>query len=67
MEDTMKVIVDYDACEANAVCEGIAPEVFQLDDDDNLQLVGDVTPENLEKVRRAVQGCPRAALSLEED
>lgn len=63
----MKIVPDYDACEANGVCEGIAPEVFQLDDDDNLNIVGDVTPENLEKVRRAVQACPRAALSLKED
>lgn len=63
----MKIVVDWDSCEANGVCEGIAPEVFQLDDDDNLQLVGDVTTENLEKVQRAVQGCPRAALSLKED
>lgn len=63
----MKVIVDYDRCEANGVCVGIVPEVFDLDDEDNLHLVGDVTPALVDKVRRAVQGCPRAALSLEED
>jgi ferredoxin len=67
MENAMKVIVDYDACEANGICESIAPEIFQLDDDDNLQLVGDVTPGVLDKVQRAVEGCPRAALSLKED
>jgi ferredoxin len=63
----VKVNVDWDSCEANGVCEGAAPEVFQLDDDDNLNIVGDVTPGNLEKVKRAVQGCPRAAISLKED
>jgi ferredoxin len=67
MEETMKVIVDYDACEANGVCEGIEPGVFQLDDDDNLQIIADPTPETVGNVRRAVQACPRAALSLNED
>ena len=34
----MKIVVDYDECEANAVCVGILPEVFEVDDDDNLHL-----------------------------
>ena len=32
--DGMKVVVNYDLCESNAVCMGIAPEVFEVRDDD---------------------------------
>ena len=65
----MKILVDYDACEANGYCENVAPEVFHLDDEDNLQIIGDPGPDVAEKVREAVRSCPRAALSLssEED
>ena len=34
----MKVIVDFDRCESNAVCMGVAPEVFEVRDDDFLYL-----------------------------
>jgi ferredoxin len=63
----MKVIVDYDACEANAVCAGLVPEVFEVDDDDNLHILVDEVPARLvEGVRHAVRSCPKAALRLEE-
>ena len=63
----MKIKVDYLVCEANAVCTGLAPEVFELDDDDFLQLRTDqTTPENIDAVQRAVAACPRAAISLSE-
>jgi ferredoxin len=62
----MKIKVDFDLCESNALCEGIAPDVFEVDDDDYLQLKTDeTTDENLERVQRAVASCPRAAISLE--
>ncbi len=58
--------VDFDACEANALCEAFAPEVFEVDDDDMLHLhTEDVTDENRENVERAVAACPRAAIRLE--
>ncbi|GIH24797.1 ferredoxin [Acrocarpospora phusangensis] len=64
----MKVIADYDVCEANAVCAGLAPEVFDVDDDDNLHILLPNPPaEVLDRVRHAVRSCPKAALSLEED
>jgi len=28
----MKVVVDNDVCESNAICMGIAPEVFEVRD-----------------------------------
>lgn len=61
----MKVTVDHDSCEANAVCVGIIPEVFELDDDDNLHILrADVRPEDEDRVRQAVASCPKAALKL---
>jgi ferredoxin len=61
----MKVTVDPASCEANAVCVGIIPEVFDLDDDDTLHICqAEVTPEHEDRVRQAVASCPKAALKL---
>ncbi|GAA2722343.1 ferredoxin [Actinocorallia aurantiaca] len=63
----MKVIVDYLVCEANGVCVGLAPDVFDLDDEDNLHvLLPDVPADQQDKVRHAVRSCPKAALSVTE-
>ena len=63
----MRVEVDRDACEANAVCAGLVPEVFEVDDDERLNiLVADVPPGLADAVRHAVMSCPKAALRLEE-
>ncbi|WP_433196275.1 ferredoxin [Nocardia sp. CA-107356] len=62
----MKVSVDLDQCEANGICVGIAPDVFELDDDDMLHIVvGEVAPDRLDDVRDAVAQCPKAALRLQ--
>lgn len=62
----MKVIVDYDLCEANAVCMDVCPEVFKVDEDDNLHILMDEIPEDLRsKVEEAVRLCPRQALRIE--
>jgi ferredoxin len=63
----MRITVDYDLCEANGLCEAMAPDVFALDDDDLLQLKTDeTTPDNAASVERAVASCPRAAISWQE-
>ena len=63
----MRVTADFDLCEANALCVGIAPESFELDDDDFLNILDDqVTAENESRIRQAVASCPRAALSIED-
>ncbi|GAB3245436.1 ferredoxin [Alteromonas gracilis] len=64
----MRIVLDALACEANGLCEAIAPDHFELDDDDRL-LVRRTTvagPEAAD-VERAVASCPRAALRLEAD
>ena len=64
-EVLMKIIVDFDRCEANGVCVGIAPDMFELDDDDMLTVAeGDVAPDRLADAEEAVAQCPKAALRL---
>jgi ferredoxin len=59
------VAVDTDAREANGICVGLAPEVFDLDDDDNLHIrVDQVPPQLADGVRHAVSSCPKTALRL---
>ena len=61
----MKVEVDFDLCESNAVCMGIAPEVFEVRDDDFLYILDENPGEELRpKLEEAVQACPRAAIKL---
>jgi ferredoxin len=43
----MKVVVNYDLCESNAVCMGIAPEVFEVRDDDFLYLLDEHPPDSM--------------------
>jgi ferredoxin len=63
----LRLYVDPDECEANAVCVGIAPEMFELDDDDNLTvLVEYPTADQVGRAREAVDSCPKRALFLEE-
>ncbi len=63
----MKVKVDFDLCESNALCEALAPEVFELDDDDFLVIKKEeIGADDEAAVRRAVASCPRAAISLDE-
>lgn len=63
----MRVEVDRGLCEANGVCMGINPEVFDLGEDDVLTILKpDITPETEKDVREAVRQCPRQALSIKE-
>ncbi len=63
----MKILIDYDLCEANGVCVKFAPEVFKLDDDDNLHLlIAEPGDELRDKVKKAEQRCPKAAIRVED-
>ncbi|WP_026313729.1 ferredoxin [Actinomadura flavalba] len=63
----MRVTVDPLVCEANGVCVGLAPEVFDLTDEDELVILApDVPAGEADRVRHAVRSCPKAALSIEE-
>ena len=64
----MKVVVDFDLCESNAVCMAVAPEIFKVDDDDMLHILIESPPEELRaKLEEAVRLCPRQAILIQED
>jgi ferredoxin len=61
----VRVIVDRERCESNALCMAAAPEVFRVDDEDVLQVLDETPGEELRpRVMAAVRSCPKAALSL---
>lgn len=63
----MKVVVDFDTCQSNAVCQGIAPEVFEVRDDGYLYVLQENPGEELRaKVEDAVRSCPVQAISIED-
>ena len=72
----MKIKVDWDLCEANAVCMDTAPELYQVDDEDNFHHVlkgaqddtsGEVPAALEAKAHEAVRLCPRQALSVVDE
>ncbi len=63
----MKIVVDYDLCESNAVCMQIAPEVFEVRDDDFLYVLEENPGEELrEKMEDSVARCPKQAIKIED-
>lgn len=63
----MKIVVDFDVCESNAVCMGIAPEVFEVRDDDYLYILDENPDESLRgKVEEAARRCPKQAITVED-
>ena len=63
----MKIVVNWAECEANALCMGVAPELFMVDEEDNLHVLIEQPPAELQaRARIAVQSCPKRALSIEE-
>ena len=64
----MRVVVDFDLCESNAVCMGILPEVFEVRDDDFLYVLDETPPEEMRpRLDEAVRRCPKQAISIAED
>lgn len=63
----MRVRVEAEICEGNAVCMKVAPELFEVRDDDKAYVLQDPVPEDLRaKAEAAVRRCPRRAIVASE-
>jgi ferredoxin len=64
----MRIEVDLGKCTGHGICESIAEDVFEVDDDGSVRIHGDQRPESdRERMQQAVTQCPAAALSMVED
>ncbi|MBQ91403.1 MAG: ferredoxin [Acidimicrobiales bacterium] len=63
----MRIVVDFDLCESNAVCMVIAPDVFEVRDDDFLYVLNEEPGEERRaQMEEAVQRCPKQAISIQD-
>ncbi len=61
----MRVVVNWALCDGNGNCAREAPEVFALDEDDNLRLLKEqLEPSDQARAAAAVRACPKSALSI---
>ncbi|WP_448640844.1 ferredoxin [Geodermatophilus sp. URMC 63] len=61
----MRVTADREICVGSGQCELLAPEVFEVDDDDGAVRVLQEEPDDDSAVRDAIAQCPTGALSVE--
>lgn len=62
----MRVVLDRAKCTGIGICEALAPEFFEVDDDGDLVVRRDEVSASAEAdVAAAVEGCPTQALRLE--
>lgn len=64
----MKVRVDEDLCIGCGICEGVAPEVFSLENGPIAEVIMNPVAEDFkEPARQAAEDCPEAAIIVEDD
>jgi ferredoxin len=61
----MKVHVDMNLCQSHGECVGVAPDVFELGDDDVLIWQEEVDDERRSDMEAAANACPMMAIRLE--
>jgi len=63
----MKVTVDHELCSGDGICADICPEVFQMNDNDQADVIVDEVPdEHKEAVQEAAETCPETCIYIEE-
>jgi ferredoxin len=63
----MRIVANYDRCAGNAVCVGIAPDLFALGDNDLVKLLQEEPDESRrEDAQAAGYICPTLALRIED-
>jgi ferredoxin len=61
----MRIVIDHSLCEGNAVCEALAPDIFEVGNDFQARLLTEEPDETRRKVvEQAVSGCPRLAITV---
>ena len=63
----MRIVLDESKCSSLGMCEGVAPDVFEVGDDGALRVLQPTPPgDRRAQMEEAVAACPTAALSIED-
>lgn len=61
----MRIEVDFDKCQSNAVCQTVAPAIFEVRDDGYLYVLDETPSEDLRAlVDQAARACPTQAITI---
>lgn len=64
----MRIEVDLDLCQGHAMCQGEAPDFFEVPKHGKVDIRrSDVGPDDRADVENAVRYCPTQALSIVQD
>jgi len=61
-----KVHVDMNLCQSHGECTYVAPDIFELGDDDVLVWKEEIDPSQRELALEAADVCPMAAIRVED-
>ncbi len=63
-----KLVVNWPLCDGNGVCTIEAPELLEIDDNDNLVVLSEDIPAGLlGEAEAAVRVCPKHALKIDRE
>jgi ferredoxin len=63
----VRVVLDRTVCSGHALCNAVAPEVYELDDEGFCLPLPETIPDELaDAARKGVSACPEQALRIED-
>lgn len=66
MSGAARPVVDPSLCASTGMCEAVAPDLFEIDDDGTLRvLLAQLPPERVADAEAAARACPTRALRVE--
>jgi ferredoxin len=63
----MQIVVDLTRCQGYAQCVFLAPQVFQLHEEEGLLYTPAAPADQVERVRQAAVACPVSAILIGEE
>lgn len=65
---SVRVSIDPDRCEGHALCEAVAPGLFEMGDDDRAHVLDvDVVGDLIRAAHEASRVCPVQAITVHDD
>jgi len=62
----VRIVVDPAVCQRHGLCSFLAPKIFNLGDDLELEYVAKPNPAYWDEVEEAAQACPTQAIQLHD-